>query len=149
MTQPAFMLVAVVVRWGGAMAATCSKAGCRGALARAPPADLRRLLAERGIGQCLQRLVERCELAGQLEEVLVVVGPAVQLRELVADPVEPLEEDVEAAVRDVLAIHRCHLRDASSARERTTRAPSPRAPATSSNVPTAATCLAAPTCASA
>ena len=42
--------------------------------ARAAAPHLRRLLPERGVGERLQRLVERRELARQPEEVLVVVG---------------------------------------------------------------------------
>jgi len=67
-----------------------------------PPAPhVRRLRAECRVGQRLQRLVERRELARQPEEVLVVVGALVQLRKLVADPVEPFEQDVEASFREV------------------------------------------------
>src|SRR2546426_3862158 len=117
--------------------------------AGAPPPHLRRLLPERRVRERLQRIVERRELARQLEEVLVVVGAAVQLRELVADPVEALQQHVEAAIREALGFHAAHLRDASSSRERTTTASAPSSRSTSSRVPTAATLRAAPTCASA
>src|SRR5205823_4238620 len=61
------------------------------ALAGAAPPHLRRLLAQGGVRDRLQRFVERRDLPDQANEALVVLGPPVQLRELVADPVEPLE----------------------------------------------------------
>src|SRR5205823_2699425 len=79
----------------------CPPANSAGAAA----AHLRRLLPERRVGERLQRLVQRRELACQLQEVLVVVDPPVELRELVADPVEPLEEDVEAPVGEIGLLH--------------------------------------------
>ncbi len=69
---------------------------------RVAAAHLRRLLAERRVGERLQRLVQRRELAGDAEEVLVVVEALVRLRELVGDPVEPLEDQVEAPVGEVV-----------------------------------------------
>ena len=97
------------------------------ALAGAAAAHLRRLLPERRVRERLQRLVQRRELARQPEEVLVVVGAAVELRELVADPVEPLEQDVEAAVgessRSMPFILGTRARRASARRRRRRRAP--------------------------
>jgi Glucose/sorbosone dehydrogenases len=74
-------------------------------LARTSSSHLRRLAAERRVGQRLQRLVERSELARQAHEVVVVVEPLVHPGQLVADPVEPLEQDVEATIREVSALH--------------------------------------------
>ena len=71
-------------------------------LSAASATHLRRLLAEGGVGERLQRLVQCRELAGQAEEVLVVVETLVRLRELVADAVELLEDQVEAPVGEVV-----------------------------------------------
>src|SRR5438309_313743 len=87
----------------GAWPASDNVPARRSGAAAAP--HLRRLLAERGVGQRLQRLVERRELARQSQELLVVVEPLADLRELVADPVEPLEEHVESPVGEVGALH--------------------------------------------
>src|SRR6185312_15537201 len=54
-----------------------------------PAAYLRRLLAECRVRQRLQRLVQRRQLAGDAEEVLVVVETLVRLLQLVRDAVEP------------------------------------------------------------
>src|SRR5207247_7546182 len=51
-------------------------------LARAAPADLRGLLAQGGVGQRLERLVQRAELAGDRDEAFGVVEPAAQRLEL-------------------------------------------------------------------
>src|SRR5262249_27536731 len=75
---------------------------CRSALGRTAAPDLGRLLAEGRVGEGLQRLVQRGELAGEADEVLVVVEALVRLRELVRDPVEPFEDEVEAPVGEVL-----------------------------------------------
>jgi len=69
---------------------------------RAPAADLWCLLAERRVGERLQRFVQRRQLAGEAEEVLVVVQLLVRLSELVGDAVEPLEDQVEAPVGKVV-----------------------------------------------
>src|SRR5579884_3822655 len=76
--------------------------GARAGLRRPAAADLRRLLAERGVGERLERLVEGGELAREAQEVLIVLEPLVRLRELVRDPVEPLQDQVEATVREIV-----------------------------------------------
>src|SRR5438552_2278473 len=111
-------------------------------LGRAAAADLRGLLAEGGIRERLQRLVQRRELPGEAEEVLVVVEALVRLRELVPDPVEPLEDQVEAPVGEALLhalilvtaprapraiARRSPSRRARPARRRASRRPLPRA----------------------
>ena len=71
------------------------------------------------------------------------------LRELVADPVEPLEQHVEAPVREVV-LHAAHRSVRELARANGRRRPRRRAPrAPRSSVPTVSTRRAAPTCASA
>src|SRR5690348_2587906 len=100
-------------------------AGTLGRAAAAP--DGGRLLAEGGVRERLQRLVQRRELAGQADEVLVVVEPLVRLRELVPDPVEPLEDQVEAPVGEVLLhsliVMRPRVADGSARPRRPRRAP--------------------------
>ena len=75
-----------------------------GALAGAA-ADARRRLAERGVGERVQRLVELPELARDEREALLLLGGAVQPLELRRDPVEPLEQRVQLAIGDVLRLH--------------------------------------------
>jgi hypothetical protein len=69
----------------------------------------RPLLAERGIGEGLQRLVQRRELSGDAQQVLARVEVAVEGVHLLAETVEALEQRVELPVSDFLAIHRVIL----------------------------------------
>ena len=93
---------------------------------RAPAADLRRLLAERGVGERLQRLVQRRELAREAEEVLVVVEPLVRLRELVARCGRAARGSGRSAGRRGRAPS-AHRSAASSSRDRTTTVSAPSA----------------------
>src|SRR5579885_3411507 len=110
---------------GGAAGVSAASAGLR----RAAAADLRRLLAERGVGERLERLVEGGELAREAQEVLVVLEPLVRLRELVRNPVEPLQDQVEAAVREIV-LHALIVvrRAAGASARRRRRGPAPPAP---------------------
>ncbi len=79
--------------------------GPRGApLGGAAPADLRALGAERSVGEGLQRLVQARELAHDPLELVVRVQPAVERVDLVAEAVEPLEDGVQLAIVEVLAL---------------------------------------------
>ena len=71
--------------------------------ARAAPDP--RGLAERGIRERVQRLLERAELLRDQHEPFLCLEPAVDLLELLCDPVEPLEQRVELAVGDVTPFH--------------------------------------------
>src|SRR5207253_10457463 len=71
--------------------------------------DLRPLLPEGGIRERLERLVQVPEFARDPQQVLLLVELAVERPELVADPVEPLEQRVELAVVEALALHRGDL----------------------------------------
>src|SRR5215218_4862932 len=82
---------------------TSSAAKALGAGPSAP--HRRRLLAEGGVGERLQRFVERGELAGDAEELLARVHPARERVHLVAQPIEPLQERVELAVGYFLPLH--------------------------------------------
>ena len=65
----------------------------------------RRLRPERGVGERLQRLVQGRELAGDPRQALGAVEPAVEVVYLVTEPVEALEQCVELAVGDLVAVH--------------------------------------------
>ena len=56
------------------------------------------LLAERGVGERLQRLVQRAELVDDRREVLARVEPAVEGPQLGVQRVQSLEQRVELAV---------------------------------------------------
>ena len=58
-------------------------------LARAAAANLRALVAERRVRERLQRLVEVAQLVRDHRQVVAVLLPAVQPRELLDEPVEP------------------------------------------------------------
>src|SRR5579862_530487 len=92
------------------------------ALAGAAASDLRALLAERGVGERLQRLVQVAQLVRDHGELLARLLPAVEARELLDPPVEPFEQRFELAVGELV-----HAYESSSARLRTTRAPGSRA----------------------
>ena len=77
------------------------------ALGRAAAADLRALRTKGCVGKGLQRLVETAELGDDPLQLVVRVEPAVEGMDLVAEPVEPLENRVELPVVEVLAV-RCH-----------------------------------------
>jgi len=67
-------------------------------------------LPERGVGDRVERVVERTELAGDENEPFMRLEATVDSVEPVGDPVEPLEQCVELAIRDVDAIHLSILR---------------------------------------
>src|SRR5919202_138175 len=75
------------------------------ASAGAAAPDLRALVAEGGVGQRLERLVQRRELAGDPAQVLARVELAVQRPQLVGEAVEALEQGVELAVGELLSLH--------------------------------------------
>ena len=72
-------------------------------LSRSTAPDLRALLAKCGIRERLERLVQRAQLVGELQEPFRVIEPPVQRLELGAEGVEPLEHCVELAVVEALA----------------------------------------------
>jgi hypothetical protein len=73
-------------------------------LTRSAAPDLGALLPEGGIGERLQRFVQRAQLVCEGEEALGVVEPAVEELELGAQAVEPLEHGVELPVVEGLAV---------------------------------------------
>jgi len=75
-------------------------------LGRSAAANLRALLPQRGIGEGLEGLVQVDELVRDPREPLLVVEPPVQRVDLVAEPVEPLENGVELPVVEMLAVGR-------------------------------------------
>src|SRR5581483_3301439 len=81
-----------------------SPAGGSSSAAAAP--DLRALLAERGVGEGLQRLAQRSELVDERRDVVARVQPPVQPAQLVRERVEPLEQRVELPVADFFLLHR-------------------------------------------
>jgi hypothetical protein len=74
-------------------------------LAGPPAADLRALLAERGVREGLERVVQHGELAHDRGEVLARVESPVDGAELRVQLVEPLEQGVELAISDVVLFH--------------------------------------------
>src|SRR5262249_46207376 len=115
---------AVVLRRGRARRALprlARRAGlsARG-LTRPPPPHLRPFAAERGVRERLERLVQVAQLVRDHGQLLARLLAAVEARELLRDPVEPLEQRLEAAVGELSVLH---AYEASSASQRTTRAP--------------------------
>ncbi len=84
-------------------------------LARAA-ADTRRRLAEGGVRERVERLLQVVELARDEHEALLALGRAVEALELVCDPVEPLEQGVELAISDVVLLHGSDSTDGSGGR---------------------------------
>jgi hypothetical protein len=72
-------------------------------LGGATPADLGALVPEGCVGEGLQRVVQVAELVRDPGERLRRVKPPVQGVDLVAEPVEPLEERVELTVVQMLS----------------------------------------------
>src|SRR5207248_2572024 len=70
-------------------------------LAGPPAPDLRALVAERRIGERLERLVQVAELVGDHRQVLARLLAAVESRELIREPVEALEQRLELPVGDL------------------------------------------------
>lgn len=70
-------------------------------------------MAECGICERLKRFVERRELARDPKELLLRVETPRQPVDLVAQPVEALEERVELSVSELLSVHVFHLREVS------------------------------------
>jgi hypothetical protein len=64
-----------------------------------------RLLAEGGVGEGAQRVVQRPQLAADVQEALLRLQPTIDSLQLLGDPVEPLEQGVELPVGDVATIH--------------------------------------------
>src|SRR5581483_6156612 len=77
----------------------------RGRLAGPPPANLRTLVAERGVGERLQRFVQVTELVRDHGQLLARLLAAVEARELGDEPVEPFEQRFELAVGEVALLH--------------------------------------------
>ena len=71
-------------------------------------ANLRALLAERGVRERLKRLVQARELGADPQERVVLIQPAVEAVYFVAEPVEPLEQRVELPVVEMLPVGRHH-----------------------------------------
>ena len=74
-------------------------------LGRASPPDLRPGLAQRGICERGQRLVQDAQLVDDRREALARVEPAVQLVHLGGQAVEPLEQGLQLAVAYLLVLH--------------------------------------------
>src|SRR5205814_4860928 len=90
--------------------------------------------AERCIGECLQRLVQRRKLPRDSEQVLAGIEMPVQGVHLGAQAVEPLEQRIQLPVADV-SFHAVHLRPSSSARVLTTAGSPPSCSSTRSRAP--------------
>src|SRR5262245_22196129 len=97
----------------------------------APP-HLGALLAEGGVGERLQRLVQVAQLVGDHGQLLAALLAAVEARELLDEPVEPLEQRLELAVGDVRPLHGYESR---SSIVRATRASGPRRARSRSRAP--------------
>ena len=63
------------------------------------------MLAERGVRDRVERLVERPQLTADVEEPLLRLEPVVDPLELLDDPVETLEQRVDLAVSQIPAVH--------------------------------------------
>ncbi len=75
------------------------------ALARAAPADLRPLRAERGVRDRLQRLVQVPQLVRDHRQLLAALLAPVQADELLRDPVEAAEQRFQLAIGDLSMLH--------------------------------------------
>ncbi len=64
------------------------------------------MLPQRGVSKGLEGLVQVDQLVRDPREPVLVVEPSVQRVDLVAEPVEPLEDRVELAVVEVVAVDR-------------------------------------------
>ena len=64
------------------------------------------MLPQRGVSKGLEGLVQVDQLVRDPREPVLVVQPPVQRVDLVAEPVEPLEDRVELAVVEVVAVDR-------------------------------------------
>ena len=73
-------------------------------LGRAAPSHLRPLLAERGVGERLQGFVQRGQLVRDADEPFGRLEAPVEGVHLVAEAVEALEDGIELAIIEVLAI---------------------------------------------
>src|SRR5262249_5605673 len=115
---------ALVLRRGRARRALPRLAGRAGlparGLTRPAPPHLRPFAAERGVRQRLERLVQVAQLVRDHGQLLARLLAAVEAGELLRDPVEPLEQRLEPAVGELSVLH---AYEASSASQRTTRAP--------------------------
>ena len=76
-----------------------------GASASAAATDGRALVSKRRVGERLEGLVQRRELARDAQQLLLRVEATGERVHLVAEPVEALEERVELTVGDFLAFH--------------------------------------------
>ena len=77
---------------------------------------MRRGLAQRSVGERVERLLQVVDLFRDEHEALLALGCAVQALELVRDPVETLEQGVELAISDVVLIHAPNSRRAPGGR---------------------------------
>jgi hypothetical protein len=97
-----FRIASENARFSFAVAGLCpGAAGLRGS----PAPDLRPGLAQCGICERGQRLVQGAELVDDRREALARVEPAVQLVDLGGQAVEPLEQGLQLAVAYLLALH--------------------------------------------
>jgi hypothetical protein len=67
--------------------------------------DLGRRVAERRVGECVERLLEVVQLPRDELEAVLSLRRAVESFELVRDPVESLQQRVELAISDVVLVH--------------------------------------------
>jgi hypothetical protein len=89
---------------GSSTSTGCPDAGLSSS-AGAAAANGRALVAERCVGDRLERLVQRPELTRDAEQLFLRVETTGQRVYLLAEAVEALEERVELAVADFLAFH--------------------------------------------
>src|SRR5881397_4073381 len=85
--------------------AMSSVPGTAGPSARPAAADLRALVAEGGVGERLQRLVQVAELVRDDRQLLARLLALVHPCELLDEAVEAREERFELAVGDLLRVH--------------------------------------------
>ena len=62
-------------------------------------------MAERGVRERLERLVQRAQLVRDPQHPVAVIEPAVERLELACDPIEALEQRIELPVGDVFSLH--------------------------------------------
>src|SRR6185503_10830657 len=89
-------------------------------------ADRRALLAERGVGERLQRLIQVAQLVGDDRQLLARFLAAVEALKLLDDAVEPLEQRLEAAVCKLPVFHQTIERSTPTSVDRPPTAPRAR-----------------------
>jgi len=75
------------------------------ALTGSAPTDLRALVAERRVGERLQRVVQRRELVRDPKKTFAVVETLVQSVQLGGQAVEPFKDRVQLAVVKIFRLH--------------------------------------------